>query len=161
MIPGNAPKLTIKQRWSPSVVQLKKLEAIFAQGNVVPSKQRIKEITSELLQHGEISEANVYNWFQNRRARSRRKQAAAAAAAANAARLSMKSEAETEMKCSKSIEDRTEKISLCQSREGSSEVRPAQPDSVKASPSMSYMSDDRLKPDKMSFYESGLQEPSM
>ncbi|KAK1439246.1 hypothetical protein QVD17_05062 [Tagetes erecta] len=39
-----------------------------------PSKQKIKEITSELSQHGHISETNVYNWFQNRRARSKRKQ---------------------------------------------------------------------------------------
>ncbi|XP_023539556.1 WUSCHEL-related homeobox 13-like [Cucurbita pepo subsp. pepo] len=39
-----------------------------------PSKQKIKEITSELGQHGQISESNVYNWFQNRRARSKRKQ---------------------------------------------------------------------------------------
>ncbi|KAL4312722.1 hypothetical protein GQ457_01G008540 [Hibiscus cannabinus] len=38
-----------------------------------PSKQKIKEIASELSQHGQISETNVYNWFQNRRARSKRK----------------------------------------------------------------------------------------
>lgn len=59
-------------------MQLQILERIFEQGNGTPSKQKIKEITSELSQHGQISETNVYNWFQNRRARSKRKQQVAA-----------------------------------------------------------------------------------
>ncbi|KAK3023408.1 hypothetical protein RJ639_042796 [Escallonia herrerae] len=67
-------KLTGRQRWTPTAVQLQILERIFEQGNGTPSKQKIKEITSELSQHGQISETNVYNWFQNRRARSKRKQ---------------------------------------------------------------------------------------
>ncbi|XP_059642148.1 WUSCHEL-related homeobox 8 [Cornus florida] len=67
-------KITGRQRWTPTPVQLQILERIFDQGNGTPSKQKIKEITSELSQHGQISETNVYNWFQNRRARSKRKQ---------------------------------------------------------------------------------------
>ncbi|KAG9442948.1 hypothetical protein H6P81_018802 [Aristolochia fimbriata] len=67
-------KITARQRWTPTPVQLQILESIFDQGNGTPSKQKIKEITSELTQHGQISETNVYNWFQNRRARSKRKQ---------------------------------------------------------------------------------------
>uniref|UniRef100_A0A2P2KAE0 Homeobox-leucine zipper family protein n=1 Tax=Rhizophora mucronata TaxID=61149 RepID=A0A2P2KAE0_RHIMU len=67
-------KITARQRWTPTPVQLQTLERIFDQGNGTPSKQKIKEITSELSQHGQISETNVYNWFQNRRARSKRKQ---------------------------------------------------------------------------------------
>lgn len=67
-------KITGRQRWTPTPVQLQILEQIFDQGNGTPSKQKIKEITSELSQHGQISETNVYNWFQNRRARSKRKQ---------------------------------------------------------------------------------------
>ncbi|PPR89206.1 hypothetical protein GOBAR_AA31477 [Gossypium barbadense] len=67
-------KISARQRWTPTAVQLQILERIFDEGTGTPSKQKIKEITSELSQHGPISETNVYNWFQNRRARSKRKQ---------------------------------------------------------------------------------------
>uniref|UniRef100_M4DMI5 Homeobox domain-containing protein n=1 Tax=Brassica campestris TaxID=3711 RepID=M4DMI5_BRACM len=63
-----------RQRWTPTPVQLQILERIFDQGIGTPSKQKIKDITEELSQHGPIAEQNVYNWFQNRRARSKRKQ---------------------------------------------------------------------------------------
>ncbi|CAA2997281.1 WUSCHEL-related homeobox 8 [Olea europaea subsp. europaea] len=76
MTPGGH-KITGRQRWTPTAVQLQMLERIFDQGSGTPSKQKIKEITSELCPHGQISETNVYNWFQNRRARSKRKQQAA------------------------------------------------------------------------------------
>ncbi|URD97574.1 wuschel-related homeobox [Musa troglodytarum] len=76
--PSGGAKISAKQRWTPTAVQVRMLESMFYHGNGTPSKQRIKEITSELSQHGQISETNVYDWFQNRRARSKRKQAFAA-----------------------------------------------------------------------------------
>lgn len=67
-------RATVRQRWTPSQNQLQILEGLFEQGNGTPSKQRIKEITTELMQHGHVGETNVYNWFQNRKARAKRKQ---------------------------------------------------------------------------------------
>lgn len=67
-------KITARQRWTPTPLQLQILEQIFDDGIGTPSKQKIKEIATELSQHGQISETNVYNWFQNRRARSKKKQ---------------------------------------------------------------------------------------
>jgi hypothetical protein len=54
-------KVSARQRWTPIQVQLQILEKIFDQGKGTPSKQKIKEITAELGQHGHISETNVYN----------------------------------------------------------------------------------------------------
>ncbi|KAF8051667.1 hypothetical protein N665_1684s0003 [Sinapis alba] len=42
--------------------------------NVCELEKADEYITEELSQHGQIAEKNVYNWFQNRRARSKRKQ---------------------------------------------------------------------------------------
>jgi hypothetical protein len=55
-------------------VQLQSLERIFEAETGTPSKEKIKEITADLTKHGPISETSVYNWFQNRRARSKGKQ---------------------------------------------------------------------------------------
>ncbi|GAU17783.1 hypothetical protein TSUD_171720 [Trifolium subterraneum] len=67
-------KIGSRQRWSPTPMQLQTLERIFKAETGTPSKEKIKEITTNLTKHGQISETNVYNWFQNRRARSKRKQ---------------------------------------------------------------------------------------
>ncbi|KAL2457663.1 WUSCHEL-related homeobox 13 [Forsythia ovata] len=79
IVTSGGHKFMGRQRWTPTPVQLQILERIFDQGHGTPSKHNITEITSELSQHGQVSETNIYNWFQNRRARSKRKQQAAPA----------------------------------------------------------------------------------
>nr|QXO37011.1 WUSCHEL-related homeobox 8 [Paphiopedilum callosum] len=79
LLTSSSHKIAARQRWTPSPMQLQILENIFVEGNGTPSKEKIKEITTELTKHGHISETNVYNWLQNRRARSKRKQTSAAA----------------------------------------------------------------------------------
>lgn len=68
------PKFPRRQRWNPTSEQLNILEKIFDQGHGAPSKERIRDITAELAKHGQIAESNVYNWFQNRRARLKKRQ---------------------------------------------------------------------------------------
>nr|QEO60646.1 WOX13 [Chimonanthus praecox] len=74
LIASGGHKVSGRQRWMPTTMQLQILESIFQQGDGTPDKKKIKEITSALSKHGQVSETNVYNWFQNRRARSKRKQ---------------------------------------------------------------------------------------
>ncbi|XP_061351006.1 WUSCHEL-related homeobox 13-like [Gastrolobium bilobum] len=64
------------KRWTPTLKQLQILGRIFEEGKGkgITNKEKIMEITAELSQHGQISERNVYNWFQNKRARLKRKQ---------------------------------------------------------------------------------------
>ncbi|XP_020592734.1 WUSCHEL-related homeobox 8-like [Phalaenopsis equestris] len=72
---AEVPKIAARQRWIPTSTQLQILENIFKQGYETPSKQKIAEITSKLAKHGHVSDVKVYNWFQNKRARSKKKQA--------------------------------------------------------------------------------------
>ena len=64
----------IKARWNPTEAQLKVLEDLFAKGHGTPHKDRLVELTDELRLLGPIEESNVYNWFQNKKARTKRKQ---------------------------------------------------------------------------------------
>ncbi|KAK7816306.1 WUSCHEL-related homeobox 13 isoform X1 [Quercus suber] len=159
-------KITSRQRWTPTPVQLQILERIFDQGNGTPSKQKIKEITSELGQHGQISETNVYNWFQNRRARSKRKQQ-------NSAPNNGESEVETEVDSPKDKKTKPEEFhsqqnsdpraeDLCfQNPEISSDLHFLDPQSSKAE--AMFPSDDGLKPARslgqISFYDGLLSNP--
>jgi hypothetical protein len=63
-----------QQRWIPSQNQLQILKNLYEQGNGTPNKQRLREITTELIQHGHVQETNVYNWFRNRKAYVKRRQ---------------------------------------------------------------------------------------
>ena len=75
-------------RWSGTPKHYEILENLFLAGEQPPVRERLREVTEMLSQHGHIQESNVYNWFQNRRSREKKKIAeeqALAAAAANAA----------------------------------------------------------------------------
>ncbi|XP_010498511.1 PREDICTED: putative WUSCHEL-related homeobox 10 [Camelina sativa] len=71
---SSAHGMSTRHRWTPTSKQLQILENIYKEGSGTPNPRRIKEIAAELSEHGQIMEKNVYNWFQNRRARSKRKQ---------------------------------------------------------------------------------------
>ncbi|KAA8547595.1 hypothetical protein F0562_004024 [Nyssa sinensis] len=160
-------KIAGRQRWTPTPVQLQILERIFDEGNGTPSKQKIKDITSELSQHGQISETNVYNWFQNRRARSKRKQQ-------NAAPNNAESEAETEVESPRENKTKPDDFQsqhnpasraegMCfQNPQISSKMHSIDSQSSKAEP-MFPTDDDKPARSlgQISFYESILTNPSM
>ncbi|WOL05884.1 hypothetical protein Cni_G14615 [Canna indica] len=98
--PPQVPRIT-KQRWIPTSMQLQILEREYSQGIETPSKQYIKDITSALSLHGQITEANVYNWFQNKRARMKRKR-----------QNDTKSEAETESRDQKKANKETVRVQI-------------------------------------------------
>ena len=60
-------------RWSPTPAQLTRLEELFATGMGTPNGAIRTRITEELAKLGPINEANVYNWFQNKKARMKKK----------------------------------------------------------------------------------------
>lgn len=153
-------KITARQRWTPTPVQLQILERIFDQGTGTPSKQKIKDITADLSQHGQISETNVYNWFQNRRARSKRKQLNGPNNA--------ESEVETDVESPKEKKTKPESFQpggsedhCYQGQEMNSEIRSVDLHSNKVEPM--FPSDGTVKPSQnlghMAYYESMLENP--
>ncbi|KAK8580636.1 hypothetical protein V6N13_143707 [Hibiscus sabdariffa] len=62
-----------KPRWNPKPEQIRILEAIFNSGMVNPPRDEIKKIRAQLQEYGQVGDANVFYWFQNRKSRSKHK----------------------------------------------------------------------------------------
>ncbi|GMH27126.1 hypothetical protein Nepgr_028969 [Nepenthes gracilis] len=63
-----------KPRWNPKPEQIRILEAIFNSGMVNPPRDQIRKIRAQLQEYGQVGDANVFYWFQNRKSRSKHKQ---------------------------------------------------------------------------------------
>ncbi|KAI5080576.1 hypothetical protein GOP47_0004469 [Adiantum capillus-veneris] len=64
---------TPRPRWCPTQEQIQILESIFNSGTTTPTRDMIVDIAAQLRKYGTIAEANVFYWFQNRKARAKRK----------------------------------------------------------------------------------------
>lgn len=64
----------LKPRWNPKPEQIRILEAIFNSGMVNPPRDEIRRIRVQLQEYGQVGDANVFYWFQNRKSRSKHKQ---------------------------------------------------------------------------------------
>ncbi|XP_027348338.1 WUSCHEL-related homeobox 9 [Abrus precatorius] len=62
-----------KPRWNPKPEQIRILEAIFNSGMVNPPREEIRKIRLQLQEYGQVGDANVFYWFQNRKSRSKHK----------------------------------------------------------------------------------------
>ncbi|KAJ4703571.1 WUSCHEL-related homeobox like [Melia azedarach] len=62
-----------KPRWNPKPEQIRILEAIFNSGMVNPPRDEIRRIRTQLQEYGQVGDANVFYWFQNRKSRSKHK----------------------------------------------------------------------------------------
>ncbi|KAL5730596.1 hypothetical protein ACHQM5_003398 [Ranunculus cassubicifolius] len=62
-----------KPRWNPKPEQIRILEAIFNSGMVNPPRDEIRRIRVQLQEYGQVGDANVFYWFQNRKSRSKHK----------------------------------------------------------------------------------------
>ncbi|KAL2931714.1 WUSCHEL-related homeobox 9 [Bienertia sinuspersici] len=63
-----------KPRWNPKPEQIRILETIFNSGMVNPPREEIRRIRAQLQEYGQVGDANVFYWFQNRKSRSKHKQ---------------------------------------------------------------------------------------
>ncbi|KVH97030.1 Homeodomain-containing protein [Cynara cardunculus var. scolymus] len=62
-----------KPRWNPKPEQIRILESIFNSGMVNPPRDEIRKIRARLQEYGQVGDANVFYWFQNRKSRSKHK----------------------------------------------------------------------------------------
>ncbi|KAG8055929.1 hypothetical protein GUJ93_ZPchr0001g31033 [Zizania palustris] len=75
-----------KPRWNPRPEQIRILEGIFNSGMVNPPRDEIPRIRMQLQEYGQVGDANVFYWFQNRKSRSKNKLRAASGRTAHGAR---------------------------------------------------------------------------
>ncbi|KAF0927202.1 hypothetical protein E2562_031004 [Oryza meyeriana var. granulata] len=66
-----------KPRWNPRPEQIRILEGIFNSGMVNPPRDEIRRIRLQLQEYGQVGDANVFYWFQNRKSRTKNKLRAA------------------------------------------------------------------------------------
>lgn len=71
---GSEKTEPVRSRWTPKPEQILILESIFNSGMVNPPKEETIKIRKLLEKFGNVGDANVFYWFQNRRSRSRRRQ---------------------------------------------------------------------------------------
>ncbi|KAK8969833.1 WUSCHEL-related homeobox 9 [Platanthera guangdongensis] len=62
-----------KARWNPKPEQIRILESIFNSGMVNPPRDEIRRIRDQLQAYGQVGDAYVFYWFQNRKSRSKLK----------------------------------------------------------------------------------------
>ncbi|XP_057738258.1 WUSCHEL-related homeobox 9-like [Arachis stenosperma] len=62
-----------KPRWNPKPEQIRILESIFNSGMVNPPRDEIRKIRAQLQEYGQVGDANVFYWFQNRKSRTKHK----------------------------------------------------------------------------------------
>ena len=67
-----------KVRWQPTTAQFERLEQMLAIDTTTPQREHLKQVTEELSMLGPIAECNVYNWFQNKKARLKKREQDAA-----------------------------------------------------------------------------------
>jgi len=60
-----------KPRWNPKPEQIRILESIFNSGMTHPPRDEIKKITAQLQEFGQVGDANIFYWFQNRKSRTK------------------------------------------------------------------------------------------
>ncbi|PWA82140.1 homeodomain-like protein [Artemisia annua] len=103
-----------KPRWNPKPEQIRILESIFNSGMVNPPRDEIRRIRARLQEYGQVGDANVFYWFQNRKSRSKNKnrqlprsqnhQTQYGVAATKAATTTASSSSSSDKSSSKSIE---------------------------------------------------------
>ncbi|CAM0882039.1 unnamed protein product [Alopecurus aequalis] len=84
--PDQGRSTETKPRWNPRPEQIRILEALFNSGMMNPARDEIPRIRMRLQEYGQVGDANVFYWFQNRKSRSKNKLRNANAARAAPAR---------------------------------------------------------------------------